>query len=295
VKILKSYAFGIGKATRASKMVSLLWLVNILFGSIVYFLTSRMITGAVGRTVLAEDLVASFDFRVLSDVLVHQGQEVRTIVFAAGLVLSAFSVIALFLKGGILFTLMQPANTEAERAGFAGTFFQGGGKFFCRFFRLCVYSLLPWLVFLLLNALFHPLGKIVTAGGAREGLAVTVLWVRIGIGVFLFLLLRMILDYARIRIVVSDTGHVFKSLWWAVGFVFRRFGKTLVLYYLVLITGAAICGFLYILKTILPAESLPVVMMAFIVGQILIAARGWVLIFLQAAQLKFYSPESLGT
>jgi len=293
VKILKSYAVGIGEATRRSKMVFLLWIVNIFFGSIVYFLSSRMITDAVGRTVLAEDLVKSFDFRILSDLLVHQGQEIKTIFFTAGLALFAFSFITLFLKGGILFSLMQPVKTEAERAGFARIFFQGGGKFFGRFFRLCVYSSLLWLVFALLNGVLHPLGRALTARGAREGLSVILFWVRFGIAVFLFLLLRMILDYARIRIVVSDTGHVFKSLWWAVAYVFRRIGKTLALYYLVVITGAVVCGFLYVLKIILPAETLLPVIMAFIVGQVFIAARGWVLIFLQAAQLKFHSLESL--
>ena len=68
----------------------------------------------------------------------------------------------------------------------------------------------------------------------------TLILVRVIIALFLILLIKMITDYGRLRIVVEDTRKVFRSLFQAAGFVFRRLLGTLAVYYLFVMTAAAL-------------------------------------------------------
>ena len=293
MKVLKSYYQGIKEATLQPKMIFVLWLINFIFSSVIFYLSFQAFSGAIGKSGVAERLLKEFDFNVLFEFLIHDGG-FKTIFSVAFVLILIYFLVSIFLYGGILFSLTNPRklNTgENRKQSFTPVFFQGAGKFFGRFFRLSIYSLILWGIFIIFNMLLNPLGRLLTAKGANEQVAFYLFWVRLGIGLFLLYLIKMILDYARIKIVIEDSRHVFRSLFRTIKFVFQRLGKTLALYYLLLITGIILFGIYWVLKLIIPSYSLITIIIIFIVQQIFIASRGWIKIAFQAGQLKFYSPE----
>jgi hypothetical protein len=101
----------------------------------------------------------------------------------------------------------------------------------------------------------------------------------------------MILDYTRIKIVVEDSRLVFRSLLKAIKFVFQNLGKTLALYYLLVLTGVIFLLFYLIFNSIIPQYSFITILIIFIIQQFFILSRAWLKIAFMASQLLFYSPE----
>jgi hypothetical protein len=214
------------------------------------------------------------------------------ILYVAFILAFLYYWVSLFLHGGILSVLKSRGITgemESRNMRFAPDFFQGAGKYFGRFFRLAIYSLLLWLVFGIVYYLFNLLTKSLTAGGTNEPAILFRYLSRPIIVLFLYFLIRMIGDYARIKLVVEDSKAVFGSLLFSVRFVFGNFIKTLILYYLMLITGLIVFGVYWVLQKMVPTQTLLPILIAFLIGQIFILSRGWLKIALQAAQLHFYT------
>lgn len=294
MKVLKSYEKGIKEATQQPKMIVILWLINFIFGSIIFFLFFGQLSKAIGKSLIAESLQKKFDYNFLFEFLTYHGQSIRTIFSVAVFLIIIYFLISIFLYGGILFSLAhsQRANdVEKSKVRFAPIFFQGAGKFFGRFFRLSIYSLILWIIFIIFIFLLTRVGRVLTANGTNEQMAFYLFLVEIGIGFFLLFLIKMILDYTRIKIVTEDSRYVFRSLLKIIKFVFQRLGKTLGLYYLLIVTGLILFGIYWVLKLIIPSYSLLTILVTFIVYQLFIASRGWLKIAFQAAQLIFYSPE----
>ncbi len=287
MKVLKYYFQGIKRATSEGKLVWLLWLVNVLFASLIYFQFSDYMNQVLSRSAAAENFLKTFDMNTFFELLAHNGEKLNAIVSLAILLLIGYIFVSVFLNGGILFTLIHPRKTEKKRR-LAPLFFEGGGKFFGRFLRLLIYSLILWLGVIIVNLIFHIILTPITKGGTNEVLMFYLILVRVVIALLLIFLVKMIVDYARIKIVVEDSRKVFRPLFQAVGFVFRKLRSTLAIYYIFMLTAAAVfILYLLVQKTVKTHALLPI-LFAFIIGQIFILSRGWVKVGLQAAQMNFF-------
>lgn len=290
MNILTSYANGIKEATLRPKMVFVLWLINLIFGSVIYFLSINLLSNVAGKSVIADKLLREFDFNFLFDLIVHHGQSLYMIFLAAFILILIYFLVSVFLNGGILFRLLHPRklSDDKRKINFAQDFFQGGGKFFGRFFRLEIYSLILWIAVVIFIFLLNKLIQIVTGEGSHEQLSFYLFWIQLAIGLFLFFLIRMILDYVRIRIVTENSRRVFLALFQTIKFVFQKFFNTLALYYLLLLTAIILCGSYFVLSSLIPVYSLVTILVVFIVRQVFIVSRGWLKVAVLAAQLRFY-------
>jgi hypothetical protein len=215
------------------------WLINVLFASLIYFQFSAYMNQVLSRSAAAANFLKTFDMNTFFELLIHTGEKLNTIVSLAILLLIGYIFASVFLNGGILFTLIHPRKTEKRRR-LAPLFFEGGGKFFGRFLRLLIYSLILWLGIIIVILIFDMILKPITKGGTNEVLLFYLILVRVVIALLLIFLVKMIVDYARIKIVVEDSRKVFRPLFQAVGFVFRKLGSTLAIYYLFVLTAAAV-------------------------------------------------------
>lgn len=296
MKIIKSYSQGIKQAALQPKMIFVLWLINLIFGLIIYFQFSGLLSEAMGKSMTAEKLLKKFDFNFLFESIIHHGESFHAVFSVTFVLLIVYFFVSIFLLGGILFSLIQSeklSSVEDKKEGFVSMFFQGGGKFYGRFFRLCIYSLILWIAFIIIIFLLNIVRRALTSNGENERLSFYLILIQIGIGLFLLNLIRMILDYSRIKIAAEDSRKVFRSFFLAIKFVFKNLGKTLVLYYLLALTGVLLFCVYWALKSLIPVYSLIPILIGFVIGQIFIASRGWVKIAFQAGQLKFYKADLL--
>jgi hypothetical protein len=271
-------------------MLLLLWLFNLLFASVVYFQFSAYLRASLGTRAAAAGLLKSIDFNTVFDLLVVDGTALGRFISLAILLTLAYGFFSIFLNGGILHTLFAGRRSKAPagQRRLAPLFFQGAGKFFGRFFRLFLCSLALWaLAFAAMMILWRIFGS-ATRDTANEALIFWMVLIEAAVCLFLAFLVRMILDYARIRMVVEDESAALGSLAKAISFVFRRFGKAVALWALFLLTGAAVialyCAATSGIKTYNPLT----ILLVFLIGQIFIIARGWVRVGLQAGQMDFF-------
>lgn len=292
MKVLSSYGNGIKRAFLEPKMVVVLWLMNFVSASVVFFLFSGYLSDVIGNRLAAARFIKGFDFETFFELTSHKGEALHWILYVTFILVFLYYGVSLFLHGGILAILKSrgvAANAEGQIKRFAPVFFQGAGKFFGRFFRLTLYALLLWFIGGVIYYILNLLMNLLTAGGTNETAIYYRYWARGIIILFLYFLIRMICDYARIRIVVEDTKAVFRTLLQAIQFVFQNFFKTLVLYYSMLITGLIVFAVYWIVQKMVSRETLLPIVIAFFIGQIFILSRGWLKIALQAAQLRFFT------
>jgi len=293
MKILKSYGYGLKRATVEPKMVCVLWLANIFFSSALFFLVSKYLNTALGHSLAAQNMLHELDFNTISELLIHNGGALQMILYAAFLLVCLYILVSFFLNGGILFVISQSRKIRAQEEfnpawrKFASVFFQGAGQFFGRFFRLGLFSLILWAAVILINLLLHFALKPLTAGGTNEKLMFYLVLVRAAVALFFVLLTAMILDYARIKIVLDDSRSALYSLFHATGFVFQKMGKTLLLYLLLCVTGLAVFAIYWYAEKWIIASSFMLILAAFGVGQLFILSRGWLRIAFLASQLNF--------
>ncbi len=293
MNILKSYGSGIRKASSQGKMVFVLWAFNLLLGAVVYFVGRGYFADALGQSAL-EGALKRFDTGLFLEMLIHNGAPLSMMFKLLLLLAFLYYWISIFLTGGILHVLFsagEAAGNEQGRRRFTPAFFQGAGRYFGRFFRLEVYSLVLWVMFLLFQWIAWIAAGPLTSDMTNEKMMVYTFWAWLGLSLALVLFIRMILDYARIIIVRTDTGRVWRSLWGAAGFVIRRLFGTLALYYLLLITGVVIFLVYWGVHSRVSTGSLAALWLAFLIGQVFVISRGWLKIAFQASQLSYYGRD----
>jgi len=288
MNIFKSYGKGIQDATLRPNMVIMLWVINLFFASVIYFLFSPMLNAAFGKSLLASDLLQKPNMDVLFEFLTASGTSLGMLVTAGLVLVVLFFLTSIFVNGGILQSMVHQRDHER----FAQVFFAGGGKFYGRFFRLSIYSLILWIPGAILYLILNGILGIFTKNPLNEQRSFYILLVRIVMAAFLVFLIKMIMDYARIRIAIQDSRSVLRSLLEAAGFVFRKLGKTLALYYLLGLSGVAAFLIYWGIRSTFSAGSLGTIWLGFIISQIFIASRGWLRIAFQAGQLRFITLES---
>ncbi|MFZ2054193.1 MAG: hypothetical protein WAU81_08340 [Candidatus Aminicenantales bacterium] len=290
MKVLQSYGSGIRQASSRGKMVLVLWAFNLLFAAVVYFVGRGYFVNALGQSALGETL-KRFDARLFLEMLTHNAVPVGMMIKVIVLLAFLYYWVSVFLTGGILHVLVsagEPAEEGPQKRRLAPEFFQGVGRYLGRFFRLEVYSLLLWLGFLIFQWVLWLVAGPLTADGSNEKMIYYVFWAWVGLSLALIFFIHMILDYSRIIIVRADTGRVWRSLWGAAGFVFKRLFGTLALYYILLITGVVIFLVYWGIHSRISTGSPATIWLAFLIGQVFIISRGWLKIAFQAAQLTFY-------
>jgi hypothetical protein len=283
MSLINSYIHGLAAAARRPKLVALLWLVNVVFALPAFFLFRGAIAGTMGNSLAADGLLKKTDMNVILEFLASSGGVLGQVVTAV-LVLVALHVLAyIFVFGGIL-NVLAP---ESRGQHLAPVFFGGGGRFYGRYFRLVIYSLGLWvpvfIIFMAANAVL----RLATKDSVNGQLMMAASIARIVLFLFLAFFVEMILDYARIKIALLDSREVLRSLVGATRFVLSKPFKTVLLYYLLGLTGWAAFGAYFALHFAFSETTAAAVILAFLITQAFIVSRAWLRIAFLAAQKNF--------
>ncbi len=283
MNIIKSYVHGIAGASRRPRLVALLWLMNFVFALPAFFAVRSALGGALGKSDAAGVLLKATDMNTIFEFLTSSGVVVGQVISLI-LVLIVLHVLAyIFAFGGILNALAPQARGQ----NLGQVFFGGGGRFYGRFFRLVIYSVVLWVPVLIVFLAMNGLLRAATADPAQEQLGMAAMVVRVVVFLFLAFFVEMILDYARIKIALTDSRQVFRSLIGAARFVFSRPLKTVVLYYLLGLTGWAAMAVYLGLQSTFSKTTAAAVILGFLITQVFVAGRAWLRVAFQAAQKDF--------
>lgn len=309
MKVLINFIKGFTNTWKAAHMIFLLLIINLAFSFILALPMYHSLKDSFSNSLVGERMAKGFDYlwweefrdeaegleKTFTPSIIGKGAilnnleglvmmrifDLPSLILIMGLL---YIILHTFLAGGVLSIF-----NKIEGKFIMGEFFQGAGSHFFRFFLL---MLLSWSFFILFP--FVSFGILGTAlEKVRENAFSEVTPFYLGL-IFnfsvlaLFLLIQMVFDYARIKIVCEESRNVLKSAIGAFGFVFRHLGSTIGLFSLLFFVQIA-ASLLYILiQGFIPQSQLWGVLIAFLFQQVFIFSLIWVRCWLYSSQMELY-------
>jgi hypothetical protein len=309
MKVLINFFKGFHNTNKLTRMVVLLLVINLAFSLILAVPMYQSLKGSFGSSLVGERMADGFDYlwweeytdeaegleQTFTPSIIGKGAVLNNLegliqlqVFDLPPVVLVFGllyiILHVFLAGGILSLLKKEEHTFTLKK-----FFKGAGSYFFRFFLLMLLSS----VFFLIIGQAVKGGLDSLLGGMRESAFSEVApfyWglVFSAVVLFLFLFIQMVFDYARIKVVLDDSPNILASAVGAFGFVFRHFGSTLGLFYLLFLVQVAFTLFYILIQGIIPQSSFLGVAGAFLFQQVFVFGLIWIRCWLYSSQLELY-------
>jgi hypothetical protein len=280
--VFKAIGSGIGTASRRPRLLLNLWVINVFFALLIAGPFYALFKADLGRSLLGRNL-QSLDFIWLGD-LFYKYQDVAPAALAAVMIPVLFyTLLYVFLNGGIIGRLL---DTEGRTT--AQSFFSDCGRYFWRFARLFLISLLFYalafgIILGALSALLKPVGE----KALTEWPVFWTSFLRSVAGLLLLSLVHMIFDYARILIVTEDDRRVAHALMTALRFIVRHFFRAWFLYLLIAAGFVAGAALYFLVGGVIPSEGLAWAGLGILWAQAFIAFRLWTKMVFFSAQADF--------
>lgn len=301
--ISRVFKSGVTQSLRNKKLLLTLFVINVVFAIFLTLPIRSSLNTSLGHSLMSERLVAGFDFKYLFEFLKEYNHVVNTVaplIFFTGIV---YLLLSTFLTGGIIeiFSAAVSAPTHLWRADLQGQsqqgftlarFMSGCGRLFPRYVKLLLISIVLWLLVFILYIILK-LPKLAPTGtSVEESLPFWLGVVKMVLTIFAAFLVNMILDYAKIITAVEDRRKMFRVAWDAVKFVFQNLGRTLGLYYLVLLVGIIFLGVYLFISGIISTTSGFWIFVLFLIQQLYILSKLWVRMTFYSSQIILYSSKT---
>jgi len=268
------------------RLVLWLYLINLVFAAVLVF-PFRNIVGKIGKTDLADDFVAGFQVDSFTDFWSHYSLQLKSLGYSAVGLGALYLIVNVFLAGGIVATLAAEHRVSLRR------FLNSASRYFVRYLRLLIFLV----VVIGLAAVGYKTWVKPFVEDLREDATTDVasfLW-RVLSAVFILMLASLILmvfDYAKIRTVVDARRSMILAAASAFAFSFRRFWRTVRLFYL----NLGFVSVLFILYLLVENQFSNATKAStwglFAVQQIFILSRIWMKLSFFSTQLVFYQSVS---
>ncbi|MCI0707540.1 MAG: hypothetical protein L0Y80_08675 [Ignavibacteriae bacterium] len=199
----------------------------------------------------------------------------------------AYVLISTFLAGAFIGTYARDYRMSFTE------FLQEGAKYFGRFFRLSLLSLLVYFVMFLW--LFDWVSRGIPVWTANEPNELTPFLyyiIKNVLVLFLLALVTMCVDYAKVRIVVEDRISAMIALIAGARFAFKNFRSTFGVYLLLTLLGAGLIALYAVVEKQIPQHTYWMILLAFVLGQLYLLARMWLKASFYASQTALFQLKS---
>ena len=243
-----------------------------------------VLLASLGESAWAEQMAGNFDLQWIGEVSAQTGGLPFVPLLVAAIAVFTISAIAhVFLLGGAI-------QLFCAREEFTlGAFFQGCGRHFWRLVRLALVSAPFYAVVGALNNVLGRVGNKIWGEGSAQTPLMYWGWGRTAVLLGLVGLVGVIFDYARIKLVASDSRKAFRSALGSVRFVFANFRKTAGLYVVVWAIALALVAAYYGLSRVVTQTSIRMVVLLFVIRQATVLAKGWTQLLFYASQAEMYA------
>ncbi|MBN2206323.1 MAG: hypothetical protein JW742_02875 [Candidatus Aminicenantes bacterium] len=287
MSILRAFQQGLATTRRRSRLILYLWLANLFFGVLVLGPFIYLAGRDFGSSLEGDRLLQGVDFIWLGDVILNQGDALAGLAGWALIPFSLYLVWSIFSSGGILGRIA----AEEEKTTLAA-FVSDGCQYFFRFFRvpliaIPVYVIVFGLLYKLLNLPLAAWSR--TAGGPWGDFWASTLGVLVFLA--LFSLVRILFDYARIRLVVDRSRKAFRAVVMTFGFLGGRLVPAWALYLLIAAVSVVVLALFLLVSRLLTGASGAMVLVVWL--QVLAAVRQGIRILFLASESHYYKGSQL--
>ncbi|MGH7595978.1 MAG: hypothetical protein ACREOI_06470 [bacterium] len=280
--ILPSLKSGFAQVRANKRMVAVFYLANLCFGLLLLLPLRSILKSFVGDSQMAAKLGGPLDMDFLIEFLKYPEGVVPAFMGLILIVPAAHWLFTLFLSGGVFATF---AGGERYNAAF---FWGNSAKYFGRFVRSTLWSLPVFAVLFCLQFLETGVQRLIFGSDPYQNITYWGGWIKVGLRQIGFLLFAMILDYARIHVVLTDERRMRTSLLQGLKFVLGNFLYTFGLALSLLIVGGVVLVIYNPIANNLSAPNALIVFMLFVWQQVYMLFRTLLRLTTYASQLALY-------
>jgi hypothetical protein len=284
MRILKTFWQGLGTTNTKINMVVYLWLVNFVFSLLMAAPIYSILYKDLSRSLMADQVARGIDLLWLGDILYKHKNLFPSL--AGWLLIPGvlFLLLHIFLNGGVLGGIVY-----GEEKIDLSRFFSFCGRYFSRFFRVFLISLVGYVLVLggVYQILAAPFNLWKRNASSEWGVIISSN-LKFLILILLFSIIRMFFDYVKIRLVVEDSQKAIRATMLNLSFLRKRFWRAWALYLLV---GSAVIllGIIYLAVY----QNLPkmgfMLLLAFVWQQIYIFSKMWTKVLFFSTEYHLFS------
>lgn len=332
MKILSSFKQALRLTRRTKRMIFFAWFLNVVLAMVIALPFMKQLDGYVRGTVMDEKILEQMDASWISAYRadMEKSEYARAIdltIFGYAPFMSQLEMqmngtfirsLAGFLYGffiqwelnlgptSLLFflSLVYVCLSTFLSGGFIGIyakdypstfteFLMDGAKYFGKFFRIALVALIIYYVFY--SVLVDWINSSIrswTAQDASETVPYAYYMIRNVVVLFLFSLLVMMFDYARVRMVVDDRTSSLGASIAGTRFAFSHFLNTYGLYLLLTVIGFVLIAAYAIVESLLAQDSYWPLLVLFLIQQFYMLLRLWLKAAFYAGQTRMYQEIS---
>ncbi len=269
-------------ANRNKKLWFFLWLMNALMAAVAGLPVFGILSAELKNSLMETSMMNRFNLDFVSELIFKYWDSLPMLFMLVATLGIVYVVLTLLSTGGTLAVF-----SSAERRFTAPVFFRGCGVYFWRFFRLLIVAVIFYGIFVMaLNGVLTSLVDKLTKSWTQERLVRLVSWAKVLGVAFVFVVVNMIFDYAKVRLVVDEGRSAVMAAFRSIKFVFRNFKQTLALFLFCMLLGLLFIVIYNPLEHLLPQNTKRWIIVVFILQQFFILARVYV-------RMTFFSSEVL--
>lgn len=275
---------GLRTVSHAKRLAVLLWVFFLLIAGSAATPAAAVIARSLGHSKWTEELLRGLDPSWVAETLFDtHGCVAPAVPVVFGLTLAMVLIGHLLIAGGAIAVF-----TSDDRHYTAARFFEGCGRYFWRFFRLFLLSLILCGIALLINSVLKALQQAIWGEGMVETPVFYSTRIRICLLVFLLVVVGMVTDYARIRLVVEPGRSAIRAMSWSIKFVLRNFGRCLLIWIVLMLLGAVLYLLYGRIAALAPQGSLGGALLLAGIQQVYVMSRLWLRLVFWASQAEMY-------
>ncbi len=271
----KALRLGWGRAMQRKRAIVLYWLFHTAMALTVALPLAGTGIAMVAKTKYGDELLRDFDLMFLMEAVYQAGSTAWAPYVLAAALLPLY-IGTIYLSGGALNVLRK--NDEFYSPAL---FWEGAGRYFWRFLRVSLYSLIAWIPFAIARGgLGLAINKI--WGEGMEGGPVY-FWTQVQtvISLLLAAYAMAVVDYTRARLAAEDSRQAFRILLQTMRWVVRNPVLTFGLWALLAVVFALATALYLKVASWIPATIMPlaiiliVVQQAYVLSRVFLRFAGW--------------------
>jgi len=271
------------------KFVALMWAMNAISALVLAVPVFNILMDNLGNSLTSEHLAHSFDyfwylqFRNLYSTQLDQLP--LGIYFAVGV----YALIQTFFLGGLISVFHIPDKNHTV------DFFFGGVRYFARFVKVLLISLLFFAAAFKINDFTGELITLLLKSSENVVLDFISKFIRYVLMIFFIGIVTIISDYSKISMAVRDKTQILKEIYHAVIFLKNNFNKIFVLFLVVAIIGAFGAVIYNVIGRFIPRTPFYFLTIIFILQQMLIIFRLLVRMLFYSTQVSLFKDLNADT
>jgi len=260
------------------KFLLLMWVSNSIGALVLTIPVYYLLSENLSRSLVSDRLAAGFDylwFIQFSNLYKSNLEQLPYLIYS---IVGVYTLVQTFYLGGLISIFHLPKKNHMV------DFFYGGVKFWLRFFKILLISLVLFAAAFIINDL---LGDLISWAFERTGNYMTDFILRSFRYIILIILIgfvTIVSDYAKVHIGVTDDYKIFNSIKQSALFIKNNFNTVFTVFFLVAVIGALGAIVYNIIEIFIPRTPYYFLVLAFILQQMLV-------IFRLAVRMLFYSTE----